>query len=182
VSSEVAPKQLAEPIRRAPATTRPSRRTDLRVLSHAVVDPGLRAVPVTKELLQSREPPELEPESEATADRRGIGREVLHSAIDQVLGRLELQFPAYVDRPESDRWRGEPSHGSGAVGEEPIPVSRQIHARTLARTRRRSHTSVPRTLDPEEAHRGHEQDREKDAHGRFALGQLGSWTRPESLK
>ena len=124
VSPEVASKQLAQPIRRALANMRPSRWTDFGLLSHLVLGLRLRAVPVTKELLQSGQRAELEPESEATSDWRDIRREVLHPPIDQVLGRLKLPFPAYVNRPEADRRRREPSHGSGAVGEEPIPVSR----------------------------------------------------------
>jgi hypothetical protein len=124
VSPEVASKKLAQAIRRALANMRPSRWTDFGLLSHLVLGPCLRAAPVPKELLQSRQPAELEPESEATADWRGIGREVLHSPTDQVLGRLELPFPAYVNRSKADRRRRGPSHGSGAVGEEPIPVSR----------------------------------------------------------
>jgi len=131
-SAEPTSEKLAHPIRESPTDLAPSRWTLFGFLPHLVLGPRPRATPALDRLLQSGQPAELEPESEATADWRSIGREVLHPSIDQVLSRLELPLPADIDRPETNRRRREPGHRSGAVGQKAIPVSPQMHARPLA--------------------------------------------------
>ncbi len=131
-SAEPTSEKLAQPIRRTLTDLPPSRWTRFGFLAHLALGPHPGRTPVLDGLLQSGQPAELEPESEATAERRSVGREVLHSPIDQVLGRLEMPFPTDVDRPETNPRRREPGHRSRAFGQEPIPVSPQMHARTLA--------------------------------------------------
>lgn len=129
-SSEATAEKLAQPIRSSLTDPPPSLTTYAVFLAHPALGQHPGGTPILDGLLQAGQPPELEPESEAPADRGGVGCEVPHSAIDQVLGRFELRLSAYVDRAETNRRRWEPGHRSGAIGQEATPISPQMHART----------------------------------------------------
>jgi len=124
VSAEPASEQLTQPIRRTLPGLRPSRWTLFGSLGHLALGPPLRRRRSPRDCLSPVNLPNLNlsPKQPLTGEASG-GRN-FKSPIDLGIGRLELPLSAYIDGPEADRRRGEPGHASGAVGEEPIPVSR----------------------------------------------------------